>query len=95
MSFADNIGVVRDLFVIVASGISIVVLLGVGYAILRLYPTINRTTKNVEQSSSVIYNIVSQPLNLIGAVVELINRGLGMIDEFRKRERREKDEQIQ
>lgn len=71
------------------------VLLGVGYALLRLYPTIKRTTKSVEQSSSVINNIVSQPLNLIGAVVELINRGLGMIDEFRKRERREKDEQIE
>ncbi len=95
MSFAENIGVVRDLFVIAASGVSIVVLLGVGYALLRLYPTIKRTTKSVEQSSSVINNIVSQPLNLIGAVVELINRGLGMIDEFRKRERREKDEQIE
>ena len=95
MSFAENMGVVRDLFVIAASGVSIVVLLGIGYALLRLYPRIKRTTKSVEHSSSVIDNIVSQPLNLFGAVVELINRGLGMVDEFRKRERREKDEQIE
>ena len=86
---------IRDLFFIVASGVVIVVLLGVGYALLRLYPSIKRTTQRVEQSSSVINNIVSQPLNLIGSGVELINRGLGMIDEFRKRERRVKDEQIE
>ena len=95
MSFAENIAVVRDLFVIAASGVSIVVLLGIGYALLRLYPMIKRTTRSVEQSSGLIYNIVSQPLNLIAAVVELINRGLGMVDDFRKRERREKDEQIE
>ena len=95
MGVAENIAVVRDLFVIAASGVSIVVLLGIGYALLRLYPTIKRTTRSVEQSSGIIYNIVSQPLNLIGAVVELINRGLGMVDQFRKRERREKDEQIE
>ncbi len=95
MGVADNIAVIRDLFVIAASGVAIVVLLGVGYALLRLYPAIKRTTRSVEQSSGLIYNIVSQPLNLIGAVVELINRGLGMVDQFRKRERREKDEHIE
>jgi len=95
MGAADNIAVIRDLFVIAASGVAIVVLLGVGYALLRLYPTIKRTTRSVEQSSGLIYNIVSHPLSLIGAVVELINRGLGMIDQFRKREWREKDEHIE
>ena len=95
MSVAEIVAVIRDLFVIAALGVSIVVILGIGYALLRLYPSVKRATQRVEQSSSVIYNIVSQPLNLIGAVVELINRGLGMLDQFRKRERREKDEQIQ
>lgn len=91
MSAAEIIAVIRDIFVIVASGVSILILLGVGYIMLRLYPSIRRTTQNVEQSSSIIHNIVSQPLSLIGAVVELLNRGLGMLDTFRKRERRNED----
>ena len=38
----------------------------------------------MEQSSNILHNIVSQPVNLIGAVVELVNRGLGMLETFRK-----------
>lgn len=91
MSAVEIIALIRDIIIIVASGVSIVILLGVGYVLLRLYPSIKRTTQNVEQSSSIIHNFVSQPLSLIGAVVELLNRGLGMLETFRKRERRNED----
>ncbi|MDA1220240.1 MAG: hypothetical protein O2909_12530 [Chloroflexi bacterium] len=91
MSAVEIIALIRDIIIIVASGVPIVILLGVGYVLLRLYPSIKRTTQNVEQSSSIIHNFVSQPLSLIGAVVELLNRGLGMLETFRKRERRNED----
>ena len=54
-------------------------------------PSIRRTTQYVEQSFSILHNIVSQPVNLIGAVVELVNRGLGMLETFRKGEWRNED----
>jgi alanyl-tRNA synthetase len=91
MSANEIIALIRDIFIIVASGVVIVVLLGVGYVLRRLYPSIRRTTQYVEQSSSILQNIVSQPVNLIGAVVELFNRGLGMLETFKKRERRKED----
>lgn len=70
------------------------ILLGVGYMLLRLYPSVKRTARNVEQSTGIIHNIVSQPLNLIGAVVELLNRGLGMLETSRKRKRRKENGEI-
>jgi hypothetical protein len=88
MSFVEIIALVRDLFLIGASGVAMVVLLGVGYALLRLYPAVKRVTQNVEQSSTRIRNIVSQPLNLLGALLELLNHGLEMVGSFRNRDRR-------
>jgi len=70
------------------------ILLGVGFVLLRLYPSFKRTAQNVEQSSGIIRNIVSQPLNLVGAVVELLNRGLEILGTFRKRNRRNENGEV-
>lgn len=88
MSVAEIIALIRDLFLIGASLVATVILLSVGYVLLRLYPAVKRTIQNVEQSTNVIRDVVSQPLNLIGGLVELFNRGLEILGTFRKRDRR-------
>jgi len=47
----------------------------------------------VEQSSSILQNIVSQPVNLIGAVGESSNCGLGIQEAIRKRERKNENDE--
>ena len=94
MSFTETIALIRDIFIIVASGVATLILLGVGFVLLRLYPSVKRTTQNVEHSSSIIRNIVSQPLSLVGAVVELLNRGLEILGTFRKRDRRNENGEV-
>ena len=93
MSAAEIIALIKDIFIIVASGVFIIILLGFGFMALRLYPSVKRATQHLEQSSSIIYSIVSQPLNLIGAVVDLGNRALGMVERFRTQERRNDDDE--
>ena len=88
---SEIVALIRDLFLIGASLVAIVILLGVGYVLWRLYPSVKRTTQNVEQSTNVIRNAVSQPLNLIGGLVELFNRGLEILGTFRKRDRRKEN----
>ena len=60
--------------------------------LLRLYPPIKRTIGMVEKSSGIVFNIVSQPLNLIRSVSDIIGSGTELIKGFRKEERREEVE---
>jgi hypothetical protein len=88
MSAAEIIALIRDLFLIGASVVAIVIFLGVGFVLLRLYPAVKRTIQNVEHSTGVIRDVVSQPLSLLGPLVGLFNRGLKLLGTFRKRDRR-------
>ena len=94
MGFAETTAVVRDVVIIAASLVTIGVLVSILVVILKLYSRIKPIIHNVERSSSIIHDIVSQPLSLIGAVLELFNRGLEMLGQFRKRERREEDGEV-
>jgi hypothetical protein len=95
MEAAVIIALIRDILIIVASGIFILILLGVAFILLRLYPSIRRTTRNVEESTNILRNVVSKPLNLVTAVVELLDRVTGLVAQFRSRERRNEDEEHQ
>ena len=93
MSTTEIISLIWDIFIIVASRVVIVAILGVGMSCGGYNPTIRRTMQYVEQSSSILQNIVSQPVNLIGAVGEFSNCGLGIQEAIRKRERKNENDE--
>ena len=86
------IALIRDISIIVAAGVFSLVLLGIGFVVLKvylqLYPSVLRTTRNLEQSSSIILGVVSQPLNLLTALLEAGNRVWGLIQDIRNKDRR-------
>ncbi len=93
----EIIALIRDIFIIVNSGIFIIILLGAGYVLFRvyrqLYPSVLRTTRNLEESSNLVVNILSQPVNLITALLEVTNRVWGTVEQFIKREGRNEDDE--
>ena len=95
MDAAVIIPLIRDILIIVAAGIFIIILLVVAFILLRLYPSVRRITRNVEESSNVLLNVVSKPLNLVTAFLELVNRVMGLVEQFRSRERRNEDDESQ
>ncbi len=97
MDTTAKIALIRDIFIIVNSGIFIIILLGAGYVLFRvyrqLYPSVLRTTRNLEESSNIVVNILSQPVNLITTLLEVTNRVWGTVEQFIKRERRNEDDE--
>ncbi len=97
MDSIEKIALIRDIFIIVNSGIFIIILLGAGYVLFRvyrqLYPSVLRTTRNLEESSNIVVNILSQPVNLITTLLEVTNRVWGTVEQFIKRERRNEDDE--
>ena len=99
MDTADKIALIRDIFVIVNSGVFIIILIVLGVVVFRvyrqLYPSVLRTSRNLEQGSGILLNLVSQPVNLIGSAMEMINRVWGLVENFKNRERRNEDDEKQ
>ncbi len=97
MDTPAKITLIRDIFIIVNSGIFLIILLGAGYVLFRvyrqLYPSLLRTTRNLEESSNIVVNILSQPVNLITTLLEVTNRVWGTVEQFIKRERRNEDDE--
>ena len=97
MDSLAKIALIRDIFIIVNSGIFIIILLGAGYVLFRvyrqLYPSVLRTTRNLEESTNIVVNILSQPVNLITTLLEVTNRVWGTVEQFIKRERRNEDDE--
>ena len=89
MSVLEIIALIRDISIIVASGIFSVILLICGFIVLRLYPPIKRTTRTLERSSGIVLNLVSQPLSLASALADLIKTGMRLVTRFRKEDREE------
>lgn len=93
MDIVETVALVRDIVLIVVFLVGLVVLVIVGYMLLRLYPSVKRTTFYLEESAGRIHGVITQPLSIFGAVVELINRGLGMVSQIRNREKRDEDDE--
>ena len=91
----EKIALIRDIFIIVNSGVFIIILIGLGVVVFRVYrqfyPTVLRTSRNLEEGSGILLNLVSQPMNLIGSALEVINRVWGLVENFKNRERRNDD----
>ena len=95
----DKIELIRDIFIIVNSGVFIIILIGLGVVVFRVYrqfyPSVLRTSRNLEEGSGILLNLVSQPMNLIGSALEMINRVWGLVENFKNRERRKDDDEQQ
>ena len=95
----EKIALIRDIFIIVNSGVFIIILIGLGVVAFRVYrqfyPSVLRTSRNLEEGSGILLSLVSQPVNLIGSAVELINRVWGLVEKFKNRERRNDDDEKQ
>ena len=89
---AEKIALIRDIFIIVNSGVFVIILIGLGVVAFRVYrqfyPSVLRTSRNLEESSGILLSLVSPPMNLIGSAVEVINRVWGLVENFKNRERR-------
>ena len=95
----EKIALIRDIFIIVNSGVFIIILIGLGVVAFRVYrqfyPSVLRTSRNLEEGSGILLSLVSQPVNLIGSTVDMINRVWGMVENFKNRERRNDDDEKQ
>ncbi len=95
----EKIALIRDIFIIVNSGVFIIILIGLGVVTFRVYrqfyPSVLRTSRNLEEGSGILLSLVSQPVNLIGSALEMVNRVWGLVENFKNRERRNDDDEEQ
>ena len=83
----------RDIFIIVFTGIFSVVLLMIAILAFRLYRSARRVTGNVEEISSIVLERVARPLTSLPPLIEMINLALGWVQELRSRGRRSDDDE--
>jgi len=97
MDSSIKIALIRDIFVIVNSAVFIIILIVIGLLALKvhkqIYPSLLKTSKNLEESSNVLLNLVSQPVNLVGPVLETVNRVWALVENLKNREWRKGDEE--
>ena len=87
----ETISTIRDIFIIVFTGIFILVLLVVSLLGFRLMRSVRRTVRNVEEVSSIIVNRVARPLSNLPALAEVARTVMGLVQQYRSRERRNED----
>ena len=97
MDSSIKIAFIRDIFIIVNSAVFIIILIVIGLLVLKvykqLYPSLLQTSKHLEESSSILLNLVSQPVNLVGPVLETVNRVWALVENLKNREWRKGDEE--
>ena len=97
MDSSIKIALIRDIFVIVNSAVSIIILIVIGLLVFKvykqIYPSLLKTSKNLEESSNILLNLVSQPVNLVGPVLETVNRVWALVENLKNREWRKGDEE--
>ena len=94
MYTTEAVALIRDLFVIVATGVFAIVALVAGLLFFMVFQSVRRATRNAEEISSIILNRVVKPLgSLTTAFDEVVARVLGMIQEYRSKERRNEDDE--
>jgi len=97
MDSSIKIALIRDIFVIVNSAVFIIILIVIGLLVFKvhkqIYPSLLKTSKNLEESSNILLNLVSQPVNLVGPVLETVNRVWALVENLKNREWRKGDEE--
>jgi hypothetical protein len=87
VSGPETIAIVRDLFLIVAAGVFVVLFIPAAILYFRLLRSLDRTARNLENISSTVLNDVVRPLSSLTGLVELVNRIVGLVLQRRSPER--------
>ena len=70
---------IRDL-VIIFAGVIVILFMLVGLAYTwRIFRTLKRTAHKLEQTSDILLETASQPVNFFGILQNLVGRGFGFI----------------
>ena len=97
MDSGTKIELIRDIFIIVNSAVFIIILVVIGLLVLKiyrqLYPSLLKTSRNLEESSNLVLSLVSQPVNLVAPMLETVNRVWALVEHFKNREWRKGDEE--
>ena len=56
-----------------------------------LFRSVRRTVRNVEEVTSIIVNRVAKPLSNLPALADVVRTVLGLVQQYRSRERRNED----
>ena len=68
-------------------------LLVTGLLLFRLYRSARRVTQNLEEISSIVLNRVARPLSTLPPLIEVVKYVLGLVQQYRSRERRNEDDE--
>ncbi len=82
----------RDIFIIVYTGVFSIVLLVIAILAFRLYRSARRVTGNMEEISGIVLDRVARPLTSLPPLIEIVNYVLGWVQELRSRGRRSDDD---
>ena len=97
MGLGTKIELIRDIFIIVNSAVFIIILIAIGLLVLKiyrqLYPSLLKTSRNLEESSNLVLSLVSQPVNLVAPMLETVNRVWALVENLKNREWRKSDEE--
>jgi hypothetical protein len=67
------------------------VLVVVGLLVFRLLRSVRRIIRNVEEVSSIIVNRVARPLSNFPGLADMARTVMGLVQQYRSRERRNED----
>ena len=77
----ETIALIRDLAIIITSGLAIILLLLTAFLLLRLYQRVKRILQIVEMMSNAVLTGIVRPLATVSSVLELVNHVIGMLRE--------------
>ena len=93
MIILGTLAVIRDIFIIVASGVFVLVLLVAGWLAFGLYRPLRRAARNLEGLSEIIVNRVVGPLSNLPSLAEVAKNVMGLVQQYRAGERRNDDDE--
>lgn len=88
---AQQIALIRDLFLIAASIVFMVIAVPVAVLYFRMFRTMHRAAQNLESISSTVLDQVVRPLSSLAALMGLVERLVGLVLKRPSPERSEAD----
>ena len=79
MSGPETIAVIRDLSIIVAAVVFIMVFVPAGILYFRLYRSLSRVGRNMENITSTLLETVVRPLTTLTSLLEVVNHIVGLV----------------
>lgn len=79
MTGPDTVAVIRDLFVIVAAGVFVALFIPGAILYFRLFRSLDRSARNLENITSTVLNDVVRPLSSLSGLMEIVNRIVGLV----------------